>query len=668
VPGGRAQPRGGGGVTEQAPQTPPDDGLVGVTIDGRDLRVPKGMLVLDAATAAGVHIPIYCAHPKMEPVAVCRMCLVQIEKVPKQQPACATIVSEGMVVHTNTDAVAKTREGMLEFLLLNHPLDCPVCDRGGECDLQDFAFRYGPETSRFPITDKVHFEKAVPLSDKIELDQERCILCWRCVRYYDEITGEKELVLQQRGVQTSIATFNSEQLKSDFQGNLPEICPVGALTHVQYRFRARPWDLTRTKSVCPECSYGCNVNMDSRDFEMKRFASRDNPFVDDMWLCDRGRYSAPSWNDTVRVRRSVVRHKSGDTREVIPAEAVSAAADRLRKIIDEHGANAVGFLASPQSTNEELFVFERIARKLVGTPHIDHQLDAFPGLTAEEHALAIAEIEDCSTVVVLGSEPETNAPVLTLRLYKAEHKRGARILRVAANADVAQLARDVTGQALVGVVADETNRANAAEVAAALARANTEVKRLTITRGPNGRGAKDLGVLPNLLSGYEPAPGAGKTGREILQAAANGQIKALVMLGGGHLAVAAGDLMLNAIRGAELVLAIETRPGVVADNASIVIPGHTFVEKAGSVTNVEGRVQRIRAALPPATQTPLETYILMMLATQLGAEDWGKSDALAVNRALVAAVPAYKAAGNGGRAVFGEGDRGSLPPTEVPVP
>jgi NADH-quinone oxidoreductase subunit G len=642
-------------MTDQTPpQTPPDDGRVGVTIDGRELRVAKGMLVLDAATAAGIHIPIYCAHPKMDPVAVCRMCLVQVEKMPKQQPACATIVSEGMVVHTDTDAVAKTREGMLEFLLLNHPLDCPVCDRGGECDLQDFAFRYGPETSRFPITDKAHFDKAVRLSDRIELDQERCILCWRCTRYYDEITGEKELVLQQRGTQTSIATFNSEPLRSDFQGNLPEICPVGALTHVQYRFKARPWDLTRTKSVCPECSYGCNVNMDARDFEMKRFASRDNPFVDDMWLCDRGRYSAPSWNDIVRVRRSVIRHKSGDTREVQPAEAVTIAADRLKKIVDEHGATAVGFLASPQSTNEELFVFERIARNLIGTSHIDHQLEAFPGLTAEEHALAIAEVEDCTTVVVLGPEPEANAPVLTLRLYKAEHKRNTRILRVAADADAAQLARDVQRETLVGLVADETNRAHAAEVAVALARGNQSVKRLTITRGPNGRGAKDLGVLPNLLSGYRPAPGAGKTGREILQAAANGQIKALVLLGGGHLAPAAGDLMANAIRAAELVLAIETRPGMVADNASIVIPGHAFVEKAGSVTNVEGRVQRIRAALPPATQTPLETYILMMLATQLGAEDWGKSDVLSISKALGVAVPAYRSAGNGGRAVFAE--------------
>src|SRR3989442_1291678 len=215
-------------------------------------RLEAGGAPLDAAAELGIHIPIYCAHPKMEPVAVCRMCLVNIEKFPKPQPACATTVAEGMVVRTDIAEVTKLREGMLEFLLLNHPLDCPVCDRSGECDLQDFTFRYGPGVSRFPITEKVHFNKAVPLSQHIELAQERCILCWRCARYYDEITGEKEIVLQQRGVQTLVATFNDQELQSAFQGNLPEICPVGALTHREYRFVSRPWDLQRTAGVCPE--------------------------------------------------------------------------------------------------------------------------------------------------------------------------------------------------------------------------------------------------------------------------------------------------------------------------------------------------------------------------------------------------------------------------------
>src|SRR5438309_9171155 len=337
----------------QKPPTQPDDGHVAVSIDGHETRVPKGTLVLDAALQLGIHIPIYCAHPKMEPVAVCRMCLVNIEKFPKPQPACATIAAEGMVVVTNNAEVTKLREGMLEFLLINHPLDCPVCDRGGECDLQDFTFRYGPGVSRFPINEKVHFKKAVALSEHIELDQERCILCWRCVRYYDEITGEKEIVLEQRGVNTLVTTFNGQQLESAFQGNLPEVCPVGALTHREYRFVSRPWDLQRTAGVCPECSYGCNINVDSRDFEVKRFASRDNPLVDDMWLCDRGRYSFTTWNSAERVRRAALRPRTGDARDVSVDEAVREAARQLKAVRGTHGGSSVGVIGSAQGTNEE---------------------------------------------------------------------------------------------------------------------------------------------------------------------------------------------------------------------------------------------------------------------------------------------------------------------------
>ncbi|TMC49853.1 MAG: 2Fe-2S iron-sulfur cluster binding domain-containing protein [Chloroflexi bacterium] len=629
---------------------PPGDGQVGLVIDGREVRVPKGTLLLDAASEVGIHIPIYCAHPKMDPVAVCRMCLVQVEKLPKLQPACATVVSEGMVVDTQSDATAKAREGMLEFLLLNHPLDCPVCDRGGECDLQDFAFRYGPDTSRFPITEKVHFDKAVPLSDKIELDQERCILCWRCVRYYDEITGEKEIVLQQRGVHTAVATFDGQPLRSDYQGNLPEICPVGALTHRQYRFKARPWDLIRTKGVCPECSYGCNVFVDSRDFEVKRFASRDNPMVDDMWLCDRGRYSATSWNSTSRLRRPLVRDAAGGVRDVGVADAVKEAARRLLAVSERGGGEVIGVLGSPDCTNEEAWLLQRLAREVLRTPHIDHQLAEMLRLGPAEHALGIAEIESCTAVVVLGPEPEVNAPVLTLRLHKAATKRGVAVHRVAANAEPRDITARVGDARLVGVVADETNRARAAAVASALAGGGTAVKRMTVTRGGNGRGVKDMGLLPDLAPGYRPAVPAGMGGRAILESATSGSIQALLLLHAGGVLAGLGALVESALRIAKVVVVIDTKPGVLADAATVLIPGHSLMEKQGSVTNLEGRVQRIRAALPPATSVPSELRVLSMLAGALGAEGWGSGDLMEVHRALAADVPAYAAAGNGGRA------------------
>ncbi len=631
---------------------PPDDGRVSVSIDGQETRVPKGQLVLDAALGVGIHIPIYCSHPKMDPVAVCRMCLVHIEKFPKLQPACATYVAEGMVVTTNNADVVKMREGMLEFLLINHPLDCPVCDRGGECDLQDFTFRYGPGISRFPITEKVHFNKAVPLSEHIELDQERCILCWRCVRYYDEITGEKEIVLEQRGVDTLVTTFNEQPLQSAFQGNLPEVCPVGALTHREYRFKARPWELQRTASVCPECSYGCNINVDTRDFEIKRFASRDNPLVEDMWLCDRGRYSFPAWNSSERVRRATIRPRSGERRDVAAGEAIAAAAKDIRTVVDKSGGASVGVFGSPSCTNEELWLLQRLARDVIGTPHIDHQLEAFADLSAAEHELGIAEIEVCDAVVVLGPEPEVEAPVLTLRLYKAERKGRAMIQRVAREADPGSLLEALAGKEHIAVVADESNREQAAKVASALARGAQRVRRLTVTRGANGRGAKDMGVLPNLLPGYRPAPTTGKNGREILEAAAAGEIHALLFVGNNPALEAAGDLLTRALRKVRAVVAIDTRPGTVAKHAHVLIPGHAFFEKMGSVTNVEGRVQRIRSALPVVTSTPAETRVLTALAAELGAQGWASGDPLSVNRELRGAIPAYASAGNGGRALF----------------
>ena len=636
----------------------PDDGRVAVTIDGRALRVPRGTLVLDAATEAGVHIPIYCAHPKMDPVAVCRMCLVQVEKMPKLQPACATVVADGMVVNTQSAPVVKEREGVLEFLLLNHPLDCPVCDRGGECDLQDFTVRYGPSSSRFPITEKVHFNKALPLSDRIELDQERCILCWRCTRFYEEITGEKELVLQQRGVHTMVATFNGQPLQSEFQGNLPEVCPVGALTHVKYRFTARPWDLQRTKSVCPGCSYGCNVNVDSRDFEVRRFASRDNPLVDDMWLCDEGRYSFPRWNSTDRIRQPLVRGSREDRAgTVVTTEAaVAAAAAQLGGVKERLGAGAIGVIGSPESTNEELWLLQRLAREVLGTSHIDHQLESLPGLDPAEHSLGIAEIEKCRAVVVLGPEPERFAPVLTLRLFKAQTKKGVAVHRLDGGARGAAAVNAAGGgEGLVGVIADETGRSAAAAVSRALAATGATVKRLTITRGVNGRGAKDLGLLPGLLPGYRAAKPAGRSGREILVGASEGSIAALVLINAAALGAAGEDaeLLRRALARAEVVVALESVPSPVSELVTVLIPGHTLMEKLGTVTNCEGRVQRIRAALPPATATPAETRVLGMLAAALGAEGWA-GDPPRILREIAASIPAYATAGNGGRALFGE--------------
>ncbi len=629
-----------------------DDGLVGVAIDGVNVRVPKGTLVLDAALAAGVHIPVYCAHPKMDPVAVCRMCLVGVEKMPKLQPACATVVADGMVVTTQNAGVHKAREGVLEFLLENHPLDCPVCDRGGECDLQDFAFRYGPNDSRFSTADKVHAKKAYSLSDKIELDQERCILCWRCVRYYDEITGEKEIVLQERGIKTVIETYNGKQLTSEFQGNLPEVCPVGALTHKQYRFTTRPWDLQRTPSICPGCSYGCNIFADSRDFEVRRFASRDNPAVDDMWLCDRGRYSATSWNGRERVHRPATHRRGEKETFTTIEESYVEAGKQLVGVREKHGGSAIAVVASPHLTNEEFWLIQHLARHVLDTQHLNHSIREFPQLSPAEHALGIAEIEQCGTVIVVGNRAEGESPVLTLRLRKAQTKCGVQVLRVREDgSDVHDVVLSVHAEGSVGVVAHEDEREIAASLREELARKGKTVKQLTITRAVNGRGAKDLGIEPNLLPGYVPAKKSGKYLGQVLDLAANRAIKAMFIVHGSDLVEEIGEARLKeALSSCEVVVALEEVPSVVTELATVVIPGHSFFEKAGTVTNTEGRIQTLRPALPPATRTPNELAVLTELAKVCGDEPNWTPTASSVYERIVHDVPAYGVSRKGERA------------------
>ena len=638
--------RGGFGIGVEMKTAPEVAAAVTMMVDGREVEVPDGTLVLDAATKAGVHIPIYCAHPKLDPVAVCRMCLVDIEKFPKLQPACATRVAPGMVVRTDSQRVKEVREGVLEFLLANHPLDCPVCDRGGECDLQDFTVKYGPQTSRFDLNEKMHFRKALPLSEKIELDQERCILCWRCVRYYDEVTGEKEIVLQERGVNTVVATFNDEPLESEFQGNLPEVCPVGALTHRQYRFRARPWDLQRTASVCPECSYGCNINVDTRSNEVVRFASRDNPAVDDMWLCDRGRYSATSWNGGARIRAPRLR-QGRSVNEVTYDEALDQAVAALKKVFKKSGSESVGIIVSPRLTNEEAWIARRIAKDILHTPYFTSGDAYAAGAVRADASLGIEEIERCSDVVVVGGGPESYSPVLTLRLFKAARRSQTRIHRVASDISIKELSKLVEGrEGMVGVIADDGDAPIVRSWKKRLETAGREVCILTVVDGVNGRGLRDLAWADGEKDG---SSGVSRTPREILDAIQEGKIAGLIVWDGAHLTDHERSDLERASEKLSVVVAIESVPGAFADAAHVLFPGYSFLEKSGTVTNAEGRIQRIMPALPPPGSTPRDLRVMQDLARRLD-DSWMIKDESAVRRELMSNLPAYEAAGVGGRA------------------
>jgi NADH-quinone oxidoreductase subunit G len=421
------------------------DELVHLTIDDIPVAVPPGTSVWAAAQKAGIEIPIYCYHPKMPPLGACRMCFVEIEKLPKPpQTACTTPVSEGMIVHTKTEKVLKARKGTLEFLLINHPLDCPICDKGGECDLQDFTLRHGPGGTRFDLY-KRHFPKPIPVSDKVMLDRERCILCQRCTRFSSEISMDNGLVMISRGYKMEVGTAPDHAFDSIFSGNTVEICPVGALTAASYRFKARPWELKRIPSVCNNCSVGCNARIDVRVDKIMRLMSRTNDNIDDGWLCDRGRWDFEFVNNSQRLRVPLMRTRRGEKLE--PAtwdEACFFIAARLRTIIDRHGAQAIGGIGSTRTTNEEAYLFQKLLRQVIGSPNIDHHHGYFPGprdaLTGKPWMMtnSIAEIEKASHIVLIAADPYQRQPILDLRIKKAM-QQGARIYIV--NSDKTELDR-----------------------------------------------------------------------------------------------------------------------------------------------------------------------------------------------------------------------------------
>ncbi|HEV2458256.1 MAG TPA: NADH-quinone oxidoreductase subunit NuoG, partial [Ktedonobacterales bacterium] len=401
---------------------------VNLTIDGRAVSVPPGTLVWKAAQELGIEIPIYCYHPKMEPLGACRMCFVEVEKMPKVATACTTVVSEGMVVRTDTPKVKKARAGTLEFLLINHPLDCPICDKGGECDLQDFTQRYGPGSSRFDLA-KRHFQKPIPVSDNILLDRERCIACQRCVRFCQTVTMENGLVMEERGFKIEVGVDPDAPFDSIFSGNVVEMCPVGALTAKSFRFVTRPWELKKTASVCANCSVGCNVRVDVRVDKVLRQYSRINDAVDDGWLCDRGRWDLDWVNSTERLRTPLLR-RDGRLQPASWDEALRYVASGLREVARQHGPQAVGAIGSTHTTNEESYLFQKLLRAGLGTNNVDHYHGRFPA--TERNALpwvwtdSIAGLEQASHIVLIGADPYHRQPIVDLRIRKAI-RTGARV-------------------------------------------------------------------------------------------------------------------------------------------------------------------------------------------------------------------------------------------------
>src|SRR5437764_4205369 len=402
----------------------PELRTVRFTLDGREVEAPENVMLVDGAKYGDVEIPVFCYEPKLgQPVGACRMCLVEIEGMPKLQTACSTPVKDGMVVHTQTERVRTAQQAVVEFLLVNHPLDCPVCDKGGECPLQDISYGWGPGTSRF-IEPKRHFRKPLELSPLVAIDRERCILCYRCVRFSQEVAEDYQLVLLDRGAQSFVATFDGHPYVAPFSGNIVELCPVGALTSRPYRFRARPWEIEDAGSICTLCPAQCNITITVRDERALRVLARDNPEVDDGWLCDKGRFGYQAIHVEERVTEPLVR--DGGSLRPVSWELASA---RAVEALGRAGART-GAIAGGQSTNEEGFLLARLLREALRSPHLDSRtsgpltLDVHRALGAPQLQARTADLEFAHAVLVLDVDLLDDAPILELRLRKGRGRQG----------------------------------------------------------------------------------------------------------------------------------------------------------------------------------------------------------------------------------------------------
>ncbi len=431
--------------------------LVNVIIDGHKVTVPAGTLVVEAAKLIGNDIPVFCYHPKLDPVGMCRMCLVEIgtprldpatrqplldesgqpviAMMPKPQTACTQPVSEGMVVKTTTDAVAEARRAILEFLLTSHPLDCPICDKGGECPLQELTLAYGPGVSRMPLGSKFRLAKVVPLGDLIMLDRERCIQCARCIRFQDEIADDHVLEFKHRGRGMEIVTMSDPPFDSKWSGNTTDICPVGALTSRDFRFKGRPWELDNTASLCTLCSVGCNTTLAVRYDDIKRVMPRENESVNEIWLCDKGRFGHKYANAPDRLTQPLVR-RGGQLQPASWEDALAYAAERLNAIKSTHGPDSIGGLAGDRIANEDLYLFQKLLRGVVGTNNVDHATRAeFPANAADLVAQVgvgsgsnLQSMGKGSAILVIGGDPDEEQPVTWLRIKQAADRRGAALI------------------------------------------------------------------------------------------------------------------------------------------------------------------------------------------------------------------------------------------------
>ena len=676
---------------------------VTLTIDGIEVTAAKGALVIRVAEQLGISIPRFCDHPLLAPAGACRQCLVEIEGQRKPVTSCTQTVADGMVVRTQltSEVARKAQEGMMEFLLINHPLDCPVCDKGGECPLQNQAMSSGRADSRFKEQKRL-YPKPINISTQVLLDRERCVLCLRCTRFSDEIAGDRFIDLMERSSAEQIGVYTgdlsndpgsatlageagvAEPFNSYFSGNTVQICPVGALTGAQYRFRARPFDLVSTPSACEHCAAGCAQRTDHRRGKVMRRLAGDDPAVNEEWNCDKGRWAFQYATAFDRVTVPLVRDSgSGELRQASWPEALSVAAEGLRRARDNGG---VGVLAGGRLTVEDAYAYSKFARVVLGTNDIDFR--SRPLSTEEAEFLAstvagrtdvtYADVDKAPAVVLAGLEPEEECPILFLRLRKAWRKRklavyalapfasrgferlGATVIPTVPGAEATLLSESpelrsaLGGPGAILFVGERLATVPGGLSAAAALAQETGAKLAWVPRRAGDRGAVDAGCLPNLLPGarsigeisaraelaqawgLEAGSLSNAPGRDtdaMLAAAAAGELAGLIVAGVGVGDLADVRLAERALDSVGFLVSVELRRSAVSRRAGVVLPVAPAVEKAGSYLSWEGRLRTFDAVLHTTAMS--DARVLDALALELGVE-LGCGDVTAIRTELAA--------------------------------
>jgi NADH-quinone oxidoreductase subunit G len=632
--------------------------MITVVIDGFEVTVPKGTLVIRAAEQLGIQIPRFCDHPLLDPVGACRQCLVDIEingrAFPKPQASCTIPVETGMIVKTQlTSTVAeKAQRGVMELLLVNHPLDCPVCDKGGECPLQNQAMSTGQGSSRFEGVKRT-FEKPVNISSQVLLDRERCVLCARCTRFSEQIASDPFITLNERGALQQVGIYENKPFESYFSGNTVQICPVGALTGAAYRFRARPFDLVSTPSACEHCASGCDMRTDVRRGKTLRRLAGDDASVNEEWNCDKGRWAFKYITAVDRLKVPQIRNSEGVLEEASWPEALAVAAAGLK-------AAQSAVLVGGRATYEDAYGYSKFARVALGTNDIDFRSRISSDEEREFLAARVVgssttyrDIDKADQVLLVGFEPEEESPIVFLRINKQFRKRALKVVSIGSKESIAvdklkagfvkvapgQEASAITSQSLTNksviLVGERASESAGALTAVAALADSTGAKIAWIPRRAGERGALEAGAIGNLLPGGRPVTDAaarvdiaalwntaslpadiGRNASQIIEAVNSGHIGALIVAGVDPLDADNNGATLAALDKA-FVVSLEIAPSAVTERANVILPVAAVTEKSGSFLNWEGRPRSFDAAVSDSLNRS-DLRILSMIAEEIG--------------------------------------------------